>query len=432
MNTIFLNPNPARSSGTQPEEFTGPVKIRPDITEIPVTPTLIYSYGPLGAIEISGYPISTILLSGYFRVVYADGWLYVDRYDNTNQGFDANLIAIEAVINDTVLWNGLTFTLLDVSEISEYFFYVYPYIADTILNITLERASLSITGTFDGSAENITEADIDVSLGLKIALRYSDSEQSWTVSDDLSIYDNVPVLNQFTAFGYTFQITENDAPAEPDTFECWIYRNNPLPTEVYSDGIQIVKEVNGQDVVIFKIDGDGNIINPNQHNCKILVSHSMSMLSSGELIIGKSYMIQSLNGNDDFNNIGYVTTGSIFIATGTTPTNWTNATVVIDIEASVPTSIILGNNTLGELTWEYRGIGDYKGTFANVSLDIEKTLINPFGFTYICSPGEDAQGYRCIVQDGSLTLQTYNTTDGSVSLEDEVLYFAPIEISVYN
>jgi len=52
----------------------------------------------------------------------------------------------------------------------------------------------------------------------------------------------------------------------------------------------------------------------------------------GELVIGESYVIESLNGNDsgsdDFSNVGFVSTGVQFVATGTTPTNWSNSTIV--------------------------------------------------------------------------------------------------------
>src|SRR5258708_39661441 len=48
-------------------------------------------------------------------------------------------------------------------------------------------------------------------------------------------------------------------------------------------------------------------------------------LSSGTLTIGTSYAIILYVTGDDFTNVGGTnTTGSIFTATGTTPTVWTN------------------------------------------------------------------------------------------------------------
>lgn len=51
--------------------------------------------------------------------------------------------------------------------------------------------------------------------------------------------------------------------------------------------------------------------------------------TSGELIIGQSYEIAELLSNtDDFDNVGFVEVGAYFVASGTTPTNWVNSTVV--------------------------------------------------------------------------------------------------------
>jgi hypothetical protein len=47
-----------------------------------------------------------------------------------------------------------------------------------------------------------------------------------------------------------------------------------------------------------------------------------------ELVEGESYVIESLNGSDDFSNVGFVEVGVPFVATGTTPTNWSNSTTV--------------------------------------------------------------------------------------------------------
>lgn len=53
--------------------------------------------------------------------------------------------------------------------------------------------------------------------------------------------------------------------------------------------------------------------------------------TSGVLVAGKSYRIDTLLGTDNFSNVGYVTAGVAFTATGTTPTTWTNSTVVYNL-----------------------------------------------------------------------------------------------------
>ena len=57
--------------------------------------------------------------------------------------------------------------------------------------------------------------------------------------------------------------------------------------------------------------------------------------TSGVLEVGKDYLIKSLQAGDDFSNVGYVSDGTIFTATGTTPTTWTNSTEVIFITDSL-------------------------------------------------------------------------------------------------
>lgn len=53
-------------------------------------------------------------------------------------------------------------------------------------------------------------------------------------------------------------------------------------------------------------------------------------LTSGVLVIGQSYKIIDYNASDDFTNVGGTNvTDNIFIATGTTPTTWTNSSSLI-------------------------------------------------------------------------------------------------------
>lgn len=55
-------------------------------------------------------------------------------------------------------------------------------------------------------------------------------------------------------------------------------------------------------------------------------------LTSGTLVVGKTYYIQNWITADDFANVGGANVdGTTFIATGTTPTTWTNSSVLIAI-----------------------------------------------------------------------------------------------------
>ena len=74
-------------------------------------------------------------------------------------------------------------------------------------------------------------------------------------------------------------------------------------------------------------------------------------LSSGPLVIGKTYFIASYVAGDDFSNVGAALNEEeiTFVATGTTPTEWTNLSILIDVEESYPTLNIF-ENTLGTIT----------------------------------------------------------------------------------
>jgi hypothetical protein len=55
-------------------------------------------------------------------------------------------------------------------------------------------------------------------------------------------------------------------------------------------------------------------------------------LTSGTLTSGKRYLVRTFVAGDDFANVGGVNaTGSVFVASGTTPTTWTNASVLEEI-----------------------------------------------------------------------------------------------------
>ena len=83
-------------------------------------------------------------------------------------------------------------------------------------------------------------------------------------------------------------------------------------------------------------------------------SQSNSTYTSGNLVIGQTYYILNYVGGDDFSNVGAeVNSGGItFIATGTTPTDWSNGSELVNVEESKGTLEIF-DNTLGAITAEW-------------------------------------------------------------------------------
>ncbi len=83
--------------------------------------------------------------------------------------------------------------------------------------------------------------------------------------------------------------------------------------------------------------------------------------SSGLLTIGKTYTIFELSGEDpgpdDFTNVGFVAVNTPFVASGTTPAQWTGGTLVFcvtDINAAFVESEVF-ENTIGTITLSFPG-----------------------------------------------------------------------------
>ena len=111
--------------------------------------------------------------------------------------------------------------------------------------------------------------------------------------------------------------------------------------------------------------------------------------TSGALVVGVEYTILDFNAGDDFTNVGGTNvTGTVFTATGTTPTTYSNGSTLTKYESqgftyselkaglgiggkvykallsqsgvSAPTATVLVN-TLGVTpTFSYVGVGDYR------------------------------------------------------------------------
>ena len=63
---------------------------------------------------------------------------------------------------------------------------------------------------------------------------------------------------------------------------------------------------------------------------------SQTALTSGTLVIGREYVIDAYNADDDFTNIGGTNaSGTIFVATGTTPTHWAHSSSLRPVGAIV-------------------------------------------------------------------------------------------------
>jgi hypothetical protein len=70
----------------------------------------------------------------------------------------------------------------------------------------------------------------------------------------------------------------------------------------------------------------------------------------GQLVVGQTYNIRALLGDDDFSNVGFTEVNSQFVATATTPTKWLNSTKVYNLLLSSPVPTII-HNSIGNIVW---------------------------------------------------------------------------------
>jgi len=78
-----------------------------------------------------------------------------------------------------------------------------------------------------------------------------------------------------------------------------------------------------------------------------VVPQNQTVLTSGTLVIGVTYEITNYESGDDFLNVGATDnqTGDIFVAIGTTPTDWTNGSELTDISSLFGDYLVDSNAT---------------------------------------------------------------------------------------
>lgn len=152
-----------------------------------------------------------------------------------------------------------------------------------------------------------------------------------------------------------------------------------------------------------------------------------STQTSGTLTIGKRYAITTFVAGDNFSNVANVVSGTInttgceFIATGTTPTTYTNGSTLTD--TSAPVATVLVNTLSGTPVWSYDYVGGYVLTLAS-EFQTGKTLM------YISTKNTGTQS--CIIAEGDgLNTILVDTVDSTGTGINGVLSSTSITIEVY-
>jgi len=146
---------------------------------------------------------------------------------------------------------------------------------------------------------------------------------------------------------------------------------------------------------------------------------------SGVLTIGVTYKITDDTSNPDFTNVGAPNNflDTSFIATGTTPNSWGQATLESNTGAPVVTVL---ENTIGNVWFSYQDVGFYSVKSESLFTDA-KTWVNPVIVLGIGGPA--SRGVMYLNIETTISIITELDVD---SVSDGILFNTPIEIRVYS
>lgn len=156
--------------------------------------------------------------------------------------------------------------------------------------------------------------------------------------------------------------------------------------------------------------------------------------TSGLLIVGVSYNIDTYNAGDDFSNVGGPAAGLpgewdgySFLATGTTPNNWNNSSLLISDEGAPVVTVL--ENTIGNIWFTYNSAGEYSCNSDGL-FTIGKTVNTLHQTGNISHYGDGI--YYAYMQIDNENLQRISILDPGLNPLDTMLDAKLIEIRVYN
>lgn len=135
-----------------------------------------------------------------------------------------------------------------------------------------------------------------------------------------------------------------------------------------------------------------------------MIIGSSELTQGSPFIIGKKYNVETLEAGDDFTNIGYVSEGVSFIATGTTPTTWTNNSYVSLILEELN---IFYNDLDPTITIENAANTNYNIKITNNSFLVNKTFPNIVGGSNISVTDDNTINFSAQNQPKYFKIEVY-------------------------
>lgn len=145
------------------------------------------------------------------------------------------------------------------------------------------------------------------------------------------------------------------------------------------------------------------------------------------LQIGVTYTITLNDGTANFTNVGAPNNeiGTSFVATGTTPNSWgTPGDNQVSYNSGAPVVTVL-ENTIGNVWFTYDVVGSYYANSNGLFIE-SKTWMNT-----VIVLGVGGGAYRGTIYFNTQNLVSINTESDVDTASDDILYFTPIEIRVY-
>jgi len=151
-------------------------------------------------------------------------------------------------------------------------------------------------------------------------------------------------------------------------------------------------------------------------------------IDSGNLTIGVTYFINGTVPGWDFTNVGAPNNndGTYFVATGTTPNSWGEATAgnYLRYNTGVPVATVL-ENTIGNVWFSYGGVGQYRAISTNNFPELKTYL-------YIQPKTTPDEGSITTYYSGVDSIQITTLSAIPYIEADNKLYNTSFEIRVYN
>jgi len=319
---------------------------------------------------------------------------------NPNDGLGDKLRDAFIIVNDNFDLVGDMVTPEQLSAtLSNYATKVYVNAADTILQNQINGLSASyytLSGSFSSLQTDVTNLELLV-----------DGKASLT-----QLNNSVAAINStIAALQIVVDNKIEEAPEDSKTYG----RNNAAWVEVAGSSTYKVYSA------IVNQTGDGTLYEVGP--------------GDGDLVVGRTYRISNTDGDTcDFINVGAPNNDidTYFVATGTTPTSWGADNKGRLTYTGTPVVTIL-ENTIGDITWIYDGVGYYQGFI----FDATNTPIPTFfenktpTLNYITGPMENNNMRTLVISRGSDDWVRFEQYGSDFNRVDEITE-AFIEIRVYN